>query len=61
MEEGKVSIYYVKSEDKLADLGTKHHSKYRPRDLIKFINEFKAQNANKLINYQGKVIIFLRE
>ena len=40
--EGKVSIYYVKSEGQLADLGTKHHSKHRPRDLIKFTNDFKA-------------------
>ena len=42
LEEGKVSIHYVKSEDHLADLGTKHHSKYRHSDLIKRINEFKA-------------------
>ena len=61
VEEGKVSIHYVKSEDQLADLGTKHHSKYRHCDLIKFINEFKVLNDNKLINYQGKVIIFLHE
>ena len=40
--EGKVSIHYVKSEDQLADLGTKHHSKHRHRDLIKRTNEFKA-------------------
>ena len=32
--EGKVSIHYVKSESQLADLGTKHRSKHRPRDLI---------------------------
>ena len=42
VEEGKVSIYYVKTKDQLADLGTKHHSKHRYRDLIKRINEFKA-------------------
>ena len=42
VEEGKVGIHYVKSEDQLADLGTKHHSKHRHRDLIKFINDFKA-------------------
>ena len=42
VEEGKVSTHYVKSEDQLADLGTKHHSKHRHRDLIKFITEFKA-------------------
>ena len=40
--EGKVSIHYVKSEGQLADLGTKHHSKHSHRDLIKFINDFKA-------------------
>ena len=40
--EGKVSIHYAKSEGQLADLGTKHHSKHRHRDLIKFIIEFKA-------------------
>ena len=42
VEEGKVGIHYVKSESQLADLGIKHHSKHRHRDLIKFINEFKA-------------------
>ena len=40
--EGKVSIHYVKNEGQLADLGTKHHSKHRHRDLIKFINDFRA-------------------
>ena len=40
--EGKIGIHYVKSEDQLADLGTKQHSKHRHRDLIKFINDFKA-------------------
>ena len=41
--EGKVSIHYVKkSEGQLADLGTKHHRKHRHRNLIEFINDFKA-------------------
>ena len=41
--EGKVSIHFVKSEGQLADfLGTKHHRKHRHRDLIDFINDFKA-------------------
>ena len=40
--EGKVSTHYVKSEGQLADLGTKHHRKIRHRDLIEFINDFKA-------------------
>ena len=42
VEEGKVSIHDVKSEDHLADMGTKHHSKHRHHDLIKLINDFKA-------------------
>ena len=40
--EGKVSIHYVESEGQLANLGPKHHSKHRQRDLIKFVNDFKA-------------------
>ena len=41
--EGIVRIHYVKSEGQLADfLGTKHHRKHRHRDLIEFINDFKA-------------------
>ena len=40
VEEGKVSIHYVKSEDQQADLGTKHLSKHRHRKVIKLINEF---------------------
>ena len=59
--ESKVSIHYVKSEGWLADLGTKHHRKHRHRDIIEFINDFKTSNANKLINYQEKAIIFVRE
>ena len=61
MEEDEVGIYYVKGEDQLADLGAKHLSKNRHRDLIKLINKFKTLNANKLINCQGEAIIFLRE
>ena len=60
--EGKVGINYVKSEGQLANvLGTKHHRKHRHRDLMGFINDVQAGNANKLINYQGKAIIFVRE
>ena len=60
--EGKVSTHYVKSEGQLTDfLGTKHHHKHRHRDLIEFIKDFKARNANKLTNYQGKAVIFVRE
>ena len=42
VEEGKFSIYYVKSEDQLADLGTKHLSKHHHRNVFKLINEFEA-------------------
>ena len=42
VEEGSVSIPYVKSEDQLADLGTEYLSKHRHRDLVKLIIEFKA-------------------
>ena len=41
--EGKVTIHYVNSKGQLEDfLGTKHHRKHRHRDLIEFINDFKA-------------------
>ena len=41
--EGKISIHcVVKNEGQLADLGTKHLSKHRHRNVIKLINEFKA-------------------
>ena len=42
VEEGNISIYYVKTKDQLADLGTKNLSKHRHRDLIKLINEIRA-------------------
>ena len=37
VEEGKVSIHYVKTEGQLADLGTKLLSN---RELIKLVNAF---------------------
>ena len=61
VEGGKISVHYVKSEDQLTDLGTKHLSKHRHRNVIRLINEFKAQNPNTLIVFQGDAIIFLRE
>ena len=42
VEEGKASIHYVKSEDQLADLGTKHLRKRSHRNVIKLINKLKA-------------------
>ena len=41
--EGMISTHYVvKSEDQLADLGTKHLSRHRHRNVVKLINEFKV-------------------
>ena len=48
--EGKVSIHYVKSENQLADLCTKHHSKHRHRDLIKFVNDFDTPISSSTTN-----------
>ena len=42
VKEGRISIHYVKTEDQLADIGTKHLSKHRHRYLIKLIGDFKA-------------------
>ena len=40
--EGKISFHYVvKSEDQLADLGTKHLNNHCHRNAIKPINELK--------------------
>ena len=57
VEEGKISNPCVKTEDQLANLGTKprHH------DLISLINEVKTLNANRLIIFNRKAVIFLRE
>ena len=41
-KEGRTSIHYVKTEDQLADIGTKHLSKHRHRYLIKLIGDSKA-------------------
>ncbi|CAM9796936.1 unnamed protein product, partial [Ascophyllum nodosum] len=54
VEEGNIRIHYFKSEDQLEDLDTEPLSKHRHRKMIKLINEVKAFNTNKLINYQGK-------
>ena len=42
VKEGKVTIHFVKTEQQLADLGTKHIKKHRHHFLIKLINEFRA-------------------
>ena len=42
VEEGKVTIHYVKIQAKLADLGIKHLDRHRPRSLTKLINDLEA-------------------
>ena len=41
-KKGKVTIHFVKTEQQLTDLGTKHLKKHRHHFLIKLINEFRA-------------------
>ena len=38
VKEGRIIIHYVKTEDQLADLDTKHVSKQRQRYLLKLIS-----------------------
>ena len=42
VEEGKITIHLVKTQDQIADLGTKHTNKRRYRALIKLIRKFEA-------------------
>ena len=42
VQESKVSIHYVPTEDNISDLGTKLLNKNRHRYLIGLINDFKA-------------------
>ena len=42
VEEGEIIIHFVKTQDQIADLGTKHVNKPRHRALIKLIREFEA-------------------
>ncbi|CAN0428023.1 unnamed protein product, partial [Ascophyllum nodosum] len=35
VEEGKITIHFMKTQDQIADLGTKHANKHRHRALIK--------------------------
>ena len=41
-EGGNVTIHFVKTEQQLDDLGTKHLKKHRHRFLIKLINELRV-------------------
>ena len=42
VEESKITIYFVKTQDQIDDLRTKHANKHRHRALIKLIREFEA-------------------
>ena len=42
VQEGRITVAYVKTEDQLADIGTMHLSKQRQRYLLKLISEFRA-------------------
>ena len=44
VKEGRITVKYVKTEDQLADIGTKHLSKQMQRYLLKLISEFRAWN-----------------
>ena len=41
-EEGKIIIRFVKTQDQIADPGTKRANKHRHRGLMKLIREFEA-------------------
>ena len=45
VKEGNLTIHFVKTEQQLADLGTKPLKRYRLRFLIKLINKFRAERA----------------
>ena len=57
VNEGKVTVHFVKRERQLADLGMRHLKKHRHRFLIKLINEFRAL-AGVLLAYRIRVVPF---
>lgn len=42
MDEGKITIPFVNTQDLITDLGSKHPRKHHRRALIKLISDFKA-------------------
>ena len=44
VKEDRITVKYVKTEDQLADIGTKHPSKQKQLYLLKLISEFRARN-----------------
>ena len=51
VKEGIIIVKYVKTEDKLADIGTKHLSKQKQRYLLKLISK-KEPLRSKLLNFR---------
>ena len=47
MKEGKITIHVVKTQDQVADFGTKHANKHRHRALIKVIREVEALETGR--------------
>ena len=42
VQEGKITTYYLNTQDRLADPGTKHLGRHHHRALIKLINDFEG-------------------
>ena len=42
VEEGKIIIHFVKTQDQITGLGTKHANKHRHRALIQFTRTFEG-------------------
>ena len=47
VKEGKITIHFVKRQDQIADLGTKHANKHRHCALIKLSREFEALKTGR--------------
>ena len=54
MKEDKISIHYVKSENQLANVGTKRFSKHRHRNLVKIINQLRLKSTTSSPNTRRK-------
>ena len=50
VEDGAITVHYAKTQDQLADSGTKHLNKQRHRELINKIRDFRAWTAPKTIH-----------
>ena len=50
---GRITVEFVKTEDHLCDIGTKHLSKQRQRYLLKLISEFPEMEKLRRSNRRG--------